>query len=228
MNNTADILAEASVDPKGRLRWNGSLLTSEILRSEIELFLKKNACTASRTITACGKPAAEPHNVGSGVVMAGETIIVDIFPRSDSNGYWGDMTRTFVKGKAPAKVKRAFDAVFEAKEKARKAAKAGVSASFLHEMAFKVLEKRNFPTGFKGGRHFGFIHGLGHGVGLDIHEAPRVSPLNKEPLVAGNVVTIEPGLYYSEWGGVRIEDLIVITEDGSDTLNDPSAVLEIP
>jgi Xaa-Pro aminopeptidase len=228
MKLAARILTESSVDAKDRLHWNGSFLTSDILRSEIELFLKKNACSASRTIAACGTQAAEPHNQGSGIIMAGKTVILDIFPRSDFSGYWGDMTRTFVKGKAPAKVKRAFDAVFEAKETARKAARAGVSASLLHEKAFKVLEKRNFPTGFKGGKHFGFIHGLGHGVGLEIHEAPRVSPLNGKALEAGNVVTIEPGLYYSDWGGIRLEDLVLILEDGCETFNDPSSVLEIP
>jgi len=227
MQKVADALSATDVDNEGLLILNRKILTSEMLRQEVEIELKKMGCTASRTIIACGVQGAEPHNQGTGPLRAKETIIVDIFPRCDSNGYWGDMTRTFVKGKAPARIKRAFEAVFEAKEKAREMAKAGVPASKLHELAFKMLEQRKFPTGSKGERHFGFIHGLGHGVGLDIHESPRVSPLNSAFLEAGNVVTIEPGLYYPEWGGIRIEDLVVIKEDGCEPLNDPGAFLEI-
>jgi Xaa-Pro aminopeptidase len=228
MELAASILAETSVDKNNRLEWNKAPLTSEILKSEIEVFLKRNGCTASQTITASGKQCAEPHNTGHGIIEAGKTIIIDIFPRNDSSGYWGDMTRTFVKGKAPANVKRAFQAVFKAKEEARMAARPGIKTSELHNTAFRILEKYGFPTGSRGGRNFGFFHGLGHGVGLEIHEEPKVSPKNPGKLQYGNVITIEPGLYYPEWGGVRIEDLVIITTNGCECLNNPSAELEIP
>lgn len=227
MRMAHDIIAGSDVDKNSNLVFDGKILTSERLRSEIEIFLKLKGFTASRTICACGPQAAEPHNTGHGPLKAGQVIIADIFPRSDVNGYWGDMTRTFFKGKAPAKIKRAFEAVFEAKEKSRAMLKAGAKAASVHKKAFEILEKRGFPTGSRNGVNFGFIHGLGHGVGLEVHEAPRVSPLNSGLLEKGNVVSVEPGLYYPDWGGIRIEDLVLIEENGHKPLNDPSAELEI-
>lgn len=222
-----DMIAASSIDKDSNLVLDGEILSSERLRSEIEIFLKRKGYSAFRTITSCGQHAAEPHNTGSGPLKAGQPIIADIFPRSDANGYWGDMTRTFLKGKAPARIKRAFEAVFEAKEKARAMIRAGVLAASVHKKAFEILEKRGFPSGVKNGLNYGFIHGLGHGVGLEVHEAPRVSPLNPGMLGKGNVVSVEPGLYYPDWGGIRIEDLVVITEDSNIPLNDPAAELEI-
>ncbi|OGV38682.1 MAG: hypothetical protein A2020_03925 [Lentisphaerae bacterium GWF2_45_14] len=222
------MIAEASVDKNSSLILNGEILSSERLRSEIETELKRNGYSASRTITACGRQSSEPHNAGNGPLKAGQVIIADIFPRSDATGYWGDMTRTFFKGKAPSTIKRAFDAVFEAKEKSRAMLKAGVKAAAVYRKAFEVLEKRGFPTGSKNGLNYGFIHGLGHGVGLEIHEQPRVSPMNHGILEEGNVISVEPGLYYPEWGGIRIEDLAIIGESSHVLLNSPAAELEIP
>ena len=221
------MIAESSVDNNSSLVLDGEILSSGRLRSEVETFLKRNGYSASRTICSCGSDAAEPHNTGSGPLKAGKVIIADIFPRSDSSGYWGDMTRTFFKGKAPLRIKRAFDAVFEAKEKSRAMIKAGVKAAAVYRKAFDVLEKRGFPTGTKNGLGYGFIHGLGHGVGLDIHEAPRVSPMNQGTLEKGNVISVEPGLYYPEWGGIRIEDLVVVEENSHTPLNNPAAELEV-
>ncbi len=222
------MLAETKVNSKGFLELAGNILTSEFLRSELEGTFKKMGYSASRTIIAHGPQGAEPHNIGSGPIREGEPVVADIFPRSDETGYWGDMTRTFVKGKAAPVVKKAFNAVLKASEAAKKVLRSGVIASEVHEAASEVLRSAGFQTGrTKEGLPCGFFHGLGHGVGLEIHEAPRVSPLNPKPLRAGNVVSVEPGLYYPEWGGIRLEDLVVITRESWRNFNTMDMEMEL-
>ena len=185
--------------------------------------------TASRTIIACGIQCAAPHNIGSGPVKAGEPVVADIFPRSDASGYWGDMTRTFLKGKAPKSLMRAYNAVKKASETAMSMIRAGVIAADVHTAASETMAELGFRTGRgRDGMPCGFIHGLGHGVGLEIHEGPRVSPLNRKPLRSGNVISVEPGLYYPEWGGIRLEDLVVVTKDGYRNFNSMEKEFEIP
>lgn len=223
------MLREAKISTDGSLKLSGRPLTSERMISEIELFLKGKGFSANNTIVACGPCGSQPHNVGSGPIYAKQPVIVDIFPRDDRSGYWGDMTRTFLKGKAPAVVLRAFEAVKLARDEAKKAVKAGVPGVEPHKLAFDVLASEGFKTGRgRDGLPCGFIHGLGHGVGLEIHEAPRVSPANKAPLEEGNVVSVEPGLYYPAWGGVRLEDLVAIRKRGCECLNEFPSELEIP
>ena len=126
-------------------------------------------------------------------------------------------------------VKRAFKAVLKASEAAKNMLHAGVTGAEAHQTAADVLAQAGFPTGCgRDGKPCGFFHGLGHGVGLEIHENPRLSPLNPHPLRAGNVVSVEPGLYYSNWGGIRLEDLVVITRTGIQCLNTMEMELEIP
>ncbi len=210
-----DILRRSRVNSSGLLEYSGSVLTAERLRAEIEGFLKSKGYTASGTITSCGADASQPHNVGSGPLRAGETIIADIFPRCDAGGYWGDMTRTFIKGKPRSAVMgKAFHAVLEASKKAESMLRAGVIASEVHQAASDLMRDAGFPTGHnRAGVPCGFFHGLGHGVGLEIHEPPRVSLSNPNLLAAGNVVSNEPGLYNPEWGGIRLEDLVLIEPD---------------
>ena len=222
------ILTESKVNSKGFLELAGTVVTSEFLRSELEGSFKKMGYSASRTIIAHGPQGSEPHNIGSGPIRKGEPIVADIFPRSDVTGYWGDMTRTFVKGKAAPVVKRAFHAVLKASETAKSLLRSGAIASEVHQAACEALRNAGFRTGrTKEGLPCGFFHGLGHGVGLEIHEAPRVSPLNPNPLRAGNVVSVEPGLYYPEWGGIRLEDLVVITRDSFRSFNTMGMELEL-
>jgi len=217
MRKAENILAESSVS-KGRiLIWHGEVLTSEILRRMIDVDISSNGATAKDTIVACGTDSSEPHNVGHGPLKACEPVIIDIFPRA-ADCYWGDITRTFVKWKAPAKLLAIYDAVREAGEKAGKKAKAGVLASELHQLSFDIMKSKGFKTGKMRGCNCGFFHGLGHGVGLDIHEEPRISPKNPKPLKNGNLVTIEPGLYYPSFGGIRIEDMILIQQSGAEIL----------
>lgn len=222
------ILGESSVNSNKELVYQGEVLTSEIMRMEIETHLKRHGASAVNTIIACGTMSSEPHNHGHGPIYAGKPIVFDIFPRSDSSFYWGDMTRTFVKGKAPARIKKAFEAVRDARNIAQNFIKAGISGAAAHQKASDYLSAKGFPSGRKGNVYYGFIHGLGHGVGLEIHEEPRLSPLNKNELKAGYVVTVEPGLYYPDWGGIRMENLGLVLEDGFESFNVFPDELEIP
>lgn len=228
MARAVSILKEAEISPANKLKWRNGILSSELLRAEIEIEMLRHGGTASGTIAACGNDCAEPHNIGNGPIYANKTIVIDIFPRMDASGYWGDITRTFVKGKAPDKVKRAFAAVREARDKSKNAIKAGATASDVHRLACSILEKRKFPTGRRNGGYYGFIHSLGHSLGLEIHEAPRLSSANDTALKAGNVITVEPGVYYPEWGGVRLEDLVLVKKNSCECLTIFETFLEIP
>jgi Xaa-Pro aminopeptidase len=221
--HAAGILGEAQIACDGMLRWRGEDLTSELLRSEIEVELLRRGCTSDEgTITAGGAHAADPHDPGSGALRAGEAIIIDIYPRSQESRYYSDMTRTFVKGEPSEELQKMYDAVLEAQETALSMIRAGVNGSDVHEKVSDILHEKGYKTGKhdqKPGEPLteGFFHGTGHGVGLEVHEAPRVSTADEE-LRPGDVISVEPGLYEPGVGGVRIEDLVVVTEDGCHNL----------
>ncbi len=155
----------------------------------------------------------DPHERGHGPLYAGQAIILDIFPRSEKTGYWGDLSRTVCRGSAAPGLKKLYNAVKAAQAAALRAVKPGVCADEVHSAAQAVFERRGYETKEVDGRHTGFIHGTGHGVGLDIHELPRVG-ISGEILEEGNIVTVEPGLYYPGLGGIRIEDTIAVTSKG--------------
>ena len=216
------ILKESEVAEDGTLAYGGEPLTSERLRSEIDIELLRRGCVAEGTITAGGAQAADPHERGHGPLKAGESIILDIFPAYKASRYYADMTRTFVKGEPGEELQKMYDAVLESQEAALAMMGPGVNGRDVHQKVSDILHEAGYETLLhdqKPGEPLqrGFIHGTGHGVGLEIHEAPRVSTAD-EKLAPGDVVTIEPGLYYPEIGGVRIEDLVVVTEDGSRNL----------
>jgi len=170
-------------------------------------------CQADEIIVAGGDQGADPHERGHGPLRAGETIILDIFPRHKQSGYWGDLTRTVIKGKPAAAQRKLYQAVKQAQEGALQQVRAGVTGAEIHDGVCRTFEALGFKTGERNGIHQGFIHSTGHGVGLEIHEAPSISPAGG-PLEAGQVITIEPGLYYPGLGAVRIEDTGVVTETG--------------
>ncbi len=212
------ILEEAGVAQDGTLEWGGETLTSERLRGEIDVELLRRGCSADGTIVAGGPQGADPHERGHGPLRAGESIIVDIFPVDLSTRYYSDMTRTFVKGEPDAGLQEMYDAVLESQEAALAMVKAGVNGRDVHNKVAEVLHEAGYKTNVHDqgdGKPLteGFFHGTGHGVGLEIHEAPRVS-LADDELIPGDVVSIEPGVYDPELGGVRIEDLVLVTEDG--------------
>ncbi len=227
MRHGINIIKDASINKDGILEWGNEVLTSEILQSEINIAMMRRGGFSDFTIAACGSQAAEPHNRGSGPVFAGQTIIIDIFPRVKESGFWGDITRTVVKGKAPDIVNRAYKAVWEAREYAKTLIKPGAVPADIHYAAKDLMAKQGFQTGRKNGHNFGFFHGLGHSIGLEIHENPSLNPKNFEALKGGEVITVEPGLYYPEWGGVRLEDIITVTKDGCSCLTQMEDILEI-
>jgi Xaa-Pro aminopeptidase len=212
------ILEEAEIREDGTLEWRGETLTSERLRGEIDVDLLRRGCAADGTIVAGGPQGADPHERGHGPLKAGESIIVDIFPVDLSTRYYSDMTRTFVKGEPNDGLQEMYDAVLMSQEAALSMVKAGVNGKDIHNKVADVLHAAGYKTNVhdqEEGKPLteGFFHGTGHGVGLEIHEAPRVS-LADNRLVPGDVISVEPGVYDPDVGGVRIEDLVVVTEDG--------------
>jgi len=216
----AESLIESASVVEGILHRDGDPLTSEAVRREIELTLVRDGCALDETIVACGADAADPHNRGSGPLRADEPIVVDIFPRDTETRYHADMTRTFVKGEPTDTLREWFDLTDEARKAALDAVEPGVTGAAVHGAVCDVYEAAGLPTlRADPDAETGFIHSTGHGVGLDVHELPRIAPDGPE-LEPGNVVTIEPGLYDPDVGGVRIEDLIVVTEEGYENLTE--------
>ena len=229
LRRAVEVLRESEITPDRLIRWRGKLLTSEILRSEIDVAMVRLGMLPTGTICAGGEQAAQQHNTGSGPLRADWPIVMDIFPRSAETGYWGDLTRTVVKGRASELVRRAYDAVLAARELGKSLVKVGADPAEIHLAAARKMEEAGFRTGRSDKADFGFFHGLGHGVGLDIHEAPRLSPRNHTPLRGGEIVTVEPGLYYPEWGGIRLEDLMYVSPVGAARcLTEAEDFLEIP
>ncbi|MBF0492252.1 MAG: aminopeptidase P family protein [Deltaproteobacteria bacterium] len=219
------ILAECGIK-KNLLYYKGKKLGSEGLRSLIDLYLFEQGCLAQQTIVAGGEQGVDPHNRGDALLHAHESIVMDVFPRHIASRYYADMSRTVVKGKASPQLKKQWQAVKEAQEWTMAHLKAGVNGRKIHEGILKLFEKKGFKSGNINGRMQGFFHGTGHGLGLDIHEAPRISKFD-HTLKEGTVVTVEPGLYYSGVGGVRIEDVVYITKDGCEILSSCPKILEI-
>jgi len=213
------LLSEAAVED-GVLYHDGDPLTSEFVRQEIEVTLLRHGCALDETIVACGADAADPHERGSGPLAAGEPIVVDIFPRDKTTRYHADMTRTFCRGKPTDTVREWYELTAEAKQAALDAVEAGATGAAVHAAACEVYEAAGLPTlRADPTAETGFIHSTGHGVGLEVHELPRVAESGGE-LEPGHVITIEPGLYDPAVGGIRIEDLVVVTEDGYENLTD--------
>ena len=211
---------KASKVKKGRLYLDGAVLSSERLRSMIEIALFEKGALATSSIVAGGLQASDPHQIGYGPLKPNEMIIVDIFPKIKKSGYHGDMTRTFLKGKASDIQKNLVSAVKEAQKRAIAKIKANVGANTIHAEVISCFKQKGYITERKMGEDtfVGFIHSTGHGLGLDIHENPRISTA-KNKIKINHVITIEPGLYYPDVGSCRIEDVFAVTRDGSEKLS---------
>jgi Xaa-Pro aminopeptidase len=196
----------------GKLFLNGSPLTSEMIKGEINSELSKLGCVASNTIVACGVHSSMPHNRGDGPLFADQPIVIDIFPRSQQSGYFGDMTRTVVKGEPSKELEKMYQTVLKGQRIGLSLIKHGARVKEIHGEIVEFFKKSGFETGIIGGKQQGFIHSTGHGLGLDLHEPPRVG-FTDTILEVGNVITVEPGLYYEKLGGVRIEDVVVVKKD---------------
>lgn len=220
-----EIIGESKPREYGNLHYNDHPLTSESLRSEIEIELLNRGCAANvGTIAASGIQTADPHERGHGPLRSGVPIILDIFPMNQESRYYADMTRTVIKGEPDEELQKMYDAVLASQEAALDMIGPGVNGKEIHQKVSDVLHERGYKTilhNQEKGQTLteGFIHGTGHGVGLELHESPRVG-ITDEELKVGDVITVEPGLYYHHVGGVRIEDLVVVTEDGCRNLTD--------
>jgi Xaa-Pro aminopeptidase len=220
-----DALRRASVRKDGTLELDGEAFTAERLRAIVESRLLELGCVSEGAIIAPGKQAADPHMIGSGPLRAGEAIVMDIFPQHKTTRYYADMTRTVSKGQPPAEITKLYEVTQRAQDAGIKALRPGVTGREVHELVEDIIWEAGYDTlrpgqqrSKNGGPPRGFIHGTGHGVGLEIHELPNVGRSGTKPLAPGDVVTVEPGIYLPELGGVRLEDMLVITETGSRNL----------
>jgi Xaa-Pro aminopeptidase len=205
---------------------DGEVVTSERIKKFVNVKLMERDCIAQHTIVAGGEQACDPHNEGSGPLPAHRSIIFDVFPRSATSRYFADMSRTVIRGKVSAELKRLYGAVKDAQEDAIDKIKDGVDGMKIHQGICARFEKAGYKTGLVNGRMQGYFHGTGHGVGLDIHEAPRISRTGSL-LQEGHVVTVEPGLYYPGLGAVRIEDMVLVTKDGCRNLTNFPKIFEL-
>jgi Xaa-Pro aminopeptidase len=193
---------------KGYIWHGGRRLTSEALQEAIAIECLRKGATAANTIVAGGDQACDPHCRGTGPLRANSLIIVDIFPRVHKTGYHGDMTRTYLKGEPSDAQRKLYNAVYEAQQWAVGEHRAGKSGAAIDRGVKQMFCAAGFETKvLDDGTPVGFFHGLGHGLGLDVHEPPRVNA-SGERLKSGQVITVEPGLYYPGLGGVRIEDVV--------------------
>lgn len=195
------------------------VLTSEYLRALIDFKLYSLGFIGVGTIVSCGLQAADPHCAGSGSIRAFEPIVMDVFPVSMQTHYWADLTRTVFKGEPSEELKKMYSAVLNAQEHGIEMTRSGIDGKEIYDWTIKYFENAGYPSDLKKRPMEGFFHGVGHGVGLDIHEAPSIGRISCI-LEEGNVVTVEPGLYYQRArghipvGGIRIEDMILITKNG--------------
>jgi len=224
MKRGMEILKASKLGAGKKLKWSGKTLTSEILRAEIDSAILRAGGVPTNTIVAGGDQACDPHERGFGPLQANSLIILDIFPRDAKTGYWGDMTRTVVRGRASEQQRKLWEAVKAGQALALKRIKAGVDGMSVHKAITELFDRRGFPTEVRNGRRVGFFHGTGHGLGLEIHEYPR---LQKVTLKAGQCLTVEPGLYYPGIGGARIEDVVIVEKDGCRILSKFPKQLEI-
>jgi Xaa-Pro aminopeptidase len=216
LQRAIDVIAAAEI--RDGLLWHqGRPLTGEDLVLAVESRLLELGCTTSDSICCGGPDSADPHRRTSDVIRAGLPIVLDIFPFHKTTRYWGDMTRTVVRGAPPAEVEAMWEAVLEAQQAGLDAVRPGANGRDVHYACCDVFARRGYGSLAKPYRHIEsearFIHGTGHGLGLEIHEYPRVGDVDVT-LEVGDVVTVEPGLYHPGLGGIRIEDLVVVTEDG--------------
>jgi Xaa-Pro aminopeptidase len=227
---------QACVDLLRRAEGNGTpvvggeVLTVELVKQHIEAAFLRHGATADEFVVSCGPQAAVAHDMGSGPIAWGQSIVVDVWPRDRESTCYADMTRTFVIGEAPGELREFHRLTHEALELAVGMIRPGVAGGDVYGAVCDHFEAAGYPTGRSKAAgtvlRDGFFHGLGHGVGLEVHERPAMGRYTDD-LVAGDVVTVEPGLYRSGFGGVRLEDLVLVTADGCRRLTDFPYELEL-
>jgi Xaa-Pro aminopeptidase len=226
LNAGLETLRGCRVGRDGWLRRDGRVFTAEDLRAAVNTRIMAGGGVPAHTICAPGDQAVDPHEEGHGRIRAHSPIVMDIFPRSEKTGYFGDLTRTVVRGRASERLKEVYALVHEGVRLGHRRLKDGADGQAIHREIQGLFDARGYKTGVKDGRMQGFFHGTGHGLGLQVHEPPSIS-IRPSLLRAGHVVTVEPGLYYLGLGGVRIEDVALVTRTGSRNLTRVPKFLEI-
>jgi len=207
MERAISLIRSASVK-KGILYLDKTPLTAEFVKFSMHSLLLKHGCNAVDTIVSCGEDTSIPHITGSGPLKSDEPIVIDLFPVNEISGYYADMTRTVVRGEPSPEILEMYNTLREAKHLGISLVRKGASGADIHQEVVDFFKDHGYESTTRG-----FVHNLGHGVGLQVHELPTVGPAGKA-LLSGNVITIEPGLYYPGIGGVRLEDIGVVTAKG--------------
>jgi Xaa-Pro aminopeptidase len=219
-------LRSCRIGRDGYLRREGRRFTAEDLRAAVNTRIMAEGCVPSHTICAPGDQAVDPHEEGHGPIRAHTPVVMDIFPRSERTGYFGDLTRTVVRGRASHRLHEVYAVVHEGVRLGHARLRDGADGQAIHREIQALFTRQGYKTGVRQGRMQGFFHGTGHGVGLEVHEAPSIST-RPSILKTGHVVTVEPGLYYLGLGGVRIEDVALVTKRGSRNLTSVVKQLEV-
>lgn len=224
-----DLLRSAQ-PANGGLTVDGDPLTCELLKERVQMAFLAHGALAEEMIVSHGPQTAVGHDMGSGAIAANDVVLLDLFPVDLESACFADLTRTFVVGEAPDEIREWHTLCREALELAVAEIRPGVNGGDLHRLVSELFAERGFPTQLTKPEgevlRDGFYHGLGHGVGLEVHESPALGMIGEE-LVPGDVIAIEPGLYRHGFGGVRVEDLLLVTEDGYERLTDCPYELEV-
>jgi Xaa-Pro aminopeptidase len=220
MDAARDLFRRAQ-QSNGSLTVDGEPLTSERVKLAIQTAFTAHGCTADEFIVSHGPQSAIGHDMGSGEIKPGEPIVIDLWPKDGETACYADMTRSFCIGDIPDELHQYHRVAKESLDKSLAALKSGVKGSEVNKISCEPFHAAGYKTMLnkEPGEviETGYFHSLGHGVGLEVHEQPSLSRVGEE-LLAGDVVTIEPGMYRRGWGGCRLEDLVLVTEDGAENL----------
>ena len=214
----------------GGLVLDGETLTCELLKARIQAAFLAHGALAEEMVVSHGQQTAVGHDMGAGAIAADDVVLLDLFPIDVESACYSDITRTLAVGDVPDEIREWHGLCLEALELGVAEIRPGVDGGAVHRLVSEFFAERGFPTQLTKAEgevlRDGFYHGLGHGVGLEVHESPSLGMLGEE-LVAGDVITIEPGLYRHGFGGVRVEDLLLVTDDGYERLTDCSYDLAV-
>src|SRR5688572_10010376 len=217
--SAAEKILRASRIKGNTLFYRRKVVTSESVRFAMETAILELGGNAQDTIVAGGDQACDPHERGSGPLRPHELIIIDVFPRVTKTGYFGDMTRTYLKGRPREVQRRLVETVLAAQRAALRTMHTGVDGRDVHRTVTETFDEAGYETKRTKTGSVGFFHGTGHGLGLEVHDPGRMSPTVPAPLKLGSVLTVEPGLYYPGLGGCRWEDVVWVTKTGVQLLS---------